>query len=76
MKFVPKSSIDDRSSLVQVMAWCLSGDKPLPEPMLTQVTDAYIATGHSELIFYLLPILMATWQPVLKNGICSLKTVK
>ena len=42
LKFVPKGPIDNRSALVQVMACRLTGDKPLPEPMLTQFTDAYM----------------------------------
>ena len=42
LKFVPKSPIDNRPALVQVMAWRRRGDKPLPEPMLTQFTDAYM----------------------------------
>ena len=29
-------------SLAQVMAWHQSGDKPLPEPKLTQFIDAYM----------------------------------
>ena len=44
LKFVPKSPIDNKSALVQVMAWHRTGDKPLPEPMMTQFTDAYM--GH------------------------------
>ena len=40
-KFVPKSPVDNKSTLVQVMAWRRSGDKPLPERMLAQFTDAY-----------------------------------
>ena len=28
--------------LVQIAAWCQTGDKPLPEPMPTQFTDAYM----------------------------------
>ena len=28
--------------LVQKMAWCLVGDKPLSEPMPTRFTDAYM----------------------------------
>ena len=39
MKFVPKGLIDKKSALVQVMAWRRTGDKPLPEPMLTQFND-------------------------------------
>ena len=42
LKFVPKGPIDNKSALVQVMAWHRTGDKPLPEPMLTQFTDAYM----------------------------------
>ena len=42
LKFVPKGAIDNESVLVQVMAWRRKGDKPLPEPILTQFTDAYM----------------------------------
>ena len=42
LKFVPGSPIYNETAFVQVMAWHRTGDKPLPEPMLTQFTDAYI----------------------------------
>ena len=42
MKNIPQGSIDSKSALVQVMACRLLGDNPLPEPMLTQFTNAYI----------------------------------
>ena len=42
LKFVPKGPIENKSALVQVMAWRQTGDKPLPEPMPTQFTDAYM----------------------------------
>ena len=42
LKFVPRSPIDNKPALVQVMAWSRTGDKPLPVPMLTQFTDAYM----------------------------------
>ena len=42
LKFVPKGPIDNKSALVQVMAWRRTGDKPLPEPMLDEFTDAYM----------------------------------
>ena len=35
LKFVPRSPIDDKPALVQVMAWRRREDKPLPEPMMT-----------------------------------------
>ena len=37
LKFVPKRPIDKKTALVQVMAWRRTGDKPLPEPMLTSL---------------------------------------
>ena len=42
LKFVPKGPNDNKSALVQVMAWRRTGDKPLPEPILTEFTDAYM----------------------------------
>ena len=41
LKFVPKGPIKNIPALVQIMAWRLSGDKPLSEQMLIQFTDAY-----------------------------------
>ena len=38
----PKGPIDKKSALIQVMVCRLFGTKPLPEPMLTQCTDAYM----------------------------------
>ena len=50
LKFVPKSPIDNKSALVQVMAWCRTGNKPLPEPMMTPVYQRiYAALGGDEL---------------------------
>ena len=31
-----------KSALLQVIAWCRTGAKPLPEPILTQLTDEYM----------------------------------
>ena len=41
-KFIPRSPIDNKPPLVQVMAWRRIGDKPLPEPMMTLFTGAYM----------------------------------
>ena len=38
---VAEGPIDNRTSLVHVMAWHRIGDKPLPESMMTQLSDAY-----------------------------------
>ena len=40
--FVPKSPAGNKSTLVQVMASCWTGDKPSTEAILTQFTDAYM----------------------------------
>ena len=42
LKFVPKDPTDNKSVLLQVMALCWIGDKPLSEPMLIQITNAYM----------------------------------
>ena len=42
LKYVLRSPIDNKSSLVQVMAWRRTGDKTLPGPMMTQFIDAYM----------------------------------
>ena len=42
LKFVPKGPTDNNPPLVQIMAWCWIGDKPLSEPMLTSFTGAYM----------------------------------
>ena len=40
LKFYPRNPIDNNSALVRLMAWCLVGHKPLPEPMITKLHDA------------------------------------
>ena len=42
LKFVPRGTNDNKSALVQGMAWRWTGDKPLPEQMVAQFTDAYM----------------------------------
>ena len=42
LKFVPRDLINNKSALVQIMAWRLSGDKPFSESMLTQFINAYM----------------------------------
>ena len=42
VKFVPRGPIDNKPALVQVMTLNRTGDKPLPERMLIQFTDAYM----------------------------------
>ena len=42
LKFVPRSPIDNKPVLVQIMAWRRIGDKPLPEQMIAQFNDTYM----------------------------------
>ena len=42
LKFVPKDPINNIPALVQIMAWRRLGDKPLPDPVMTQFNDAYM----------------------------------
>ena len=37
LKFVPKGRINNIPALVQIMAWCRLGDKPLSEPMVVEL---------------------------------------
>ena len=36
LKFVPKGQINNIPALVQIVAWCRPGDKPLSEPMIVR----------------------------------------
>ena len=42
LKFVPRSPIDNKAVLVQIMARCWTGNRPLSEPMVTQFIDSYM----------------------------------
>ena len=37
LKFVPKGPINNITALIQIMAWCRAGDKPLSEPMMVKL---------------------------------------
>ena len=41
LKYVPRSPIDNKPALFQIIAW-LTSDKPLPGTMMTQFIDAYM----------------------------------
>ena len=47
LKFVPQGQINNIPVVVQIMAWRLTGDKPLSEPMMTQFNDAYMRHSAS-----------------------------
>ena len=46
---VLKNPIDNKSALVQIMDWHLTGDKPLSEPMTPYFSDAYMSLDLNEL---------------------------
>ena len=47
LKFAPKGPVNNIPTMVQIMAWRRSGDKPLSDSMLTYFTDAY--KTHNEM---------------------------
>ena len=48
LKFVPNGPIDNKSALVQVMAWRQPGEKPLSEPTFgAQIPDTYMSHSTS-----------------------------
>ena len=46
LKFIRKSLIDNKSSLVQVMAWCQTGKKQWHDQMFNMFYDMYNAIWH------------------------------
>ena len=50
LNYIPSSPTENKSALVQVMAWRRTGDKPLPELMLVpEHRSIYAVTGGDEL---------------------------
>ena len=49
LKFVPKGQINNIRTLVQIMAWRLTGDKPLSEPMMVILPTHICVTRLNEL---------------------------
>ena len=42
LKYVPRSPIDNKPAMFQVMAWHQIGHKQSPGPMMTHFTDAHM----------------------------------
>ena len=66
LKFVPKGPTNNIPALVQIMAWCHSGDKPLSEPMMVNLQThisvtrpQWVKTGSPTSTSFLEP---ETWQ--------------
>ena len=47
LKFVLNGRMNDIAALVQIMAWRRLGTKPLSEPMMAKLTDAYMRHSAS-----------------------------
>ena len=67
LQLVPRSPIDNKPALVQVVAWPWTGNKPLPEPMMTQFTVHICGNRGDELNPALTPF------PELKSTLCILQ---
>ena len=46
LKFVPKGPVNNNPALVQILAWCRSGAKPLSEPMMVSLLTHICVTRH------------------------------
>ena len=60
LKFVPKRPINNNPALVQIMAWCRLGDKPLSEPMMVSLLTHICVTRPQwvNMLFYRPPIIV------------------
>ena len=65
LKFVPKGSINNIPTLVQIMAWRRPGDKPLSEPMMVNLPTHICVTGTGVIIW--LPQCQWSFEEILKN---------
>ena len=53
MKYFPRGPIYNNSASVQVMVPCLTGDKPLPKPMLTKMFDAICEHHYATMSYWI-----------------------
>ena len=57
LKFVPKDPINNIPALIQTMAWCRPGDKPLSEPMMVSLlAHIHASLDLNELILNHVPM--------------------
>ena len=54
LKLVPKGPINNIPALVQIMAWCHPGDKPLSEPMMVGL-PTHICVDRPQWVYSLSP---------------------
>ena len=61
-KFVPKGPINNIPALVQIMAWCRPGDKPLSEPRMVRLPTLICVTRPNELNISSAPIQVIQYK--------------
>ena len=61
LKFVPKVWVNNILALVQIMAWCLPGDKPLSEPMMVSLLT-HICVTRPQWVNPAYSRLLMSWQ--------------
>ena len=63
LKSVPKGPIANIPALVQIMAWCRPGDKPLSEPMKVSLTTYILGLNELMMIwqFRTKPLIWCPW---------------
>ena len=65
LKFVPPSPVDIESALVEAMAWCWFGDKPLVQPLIMKFYESlwhHLARKSSQALTQWSPfILLYEW---------------
>ena len=74
-KFAPGGQINNMPALVQIMAWCWSGDKPLSEPMLVSLLMQICITwlqwvkeiGHNVFLIFLKQTLHMSGGPLYRH---------
>ena len=65
LNFVPKGPISNILALVQIMAWCRPGDKPLSEPMMVSLL-MHICVTRPQWV-----ILKAIWGQLVTNDLVT-----
>ena len=62
LKFVPTVRINNIPALVQIMAWCRPGDKPLSEPMMVRL-PTHICVTRPQCVNY------TSWKNICSNSV-------
>ena len=62
LKFVPKGPINKVPVLIQIMAWCRPGDKPLSEPMMVRLQTHICVTRSQRVKALALPAFIAVYR--------------